>query len=146
TNWIVIIETPSRDTLLSSSTPWMVLMMSSSGLVTPVSISSGEAPRKVVVTLTMGSSTLGNWSTPISRKQNQPSTTNSRLIIVEKTGRLMQRSANANPLADGSLEEEGGECIGGSVMDRFSIEPPVWLERFPSLARLRRRTVWFGLR
>ena len=55
-----MLETPSRDTLLSSSTPSMVLMMSSMGLVTPVSTSSGDAPRSVLETVMMGSSTLGN--------------------------------------------------------------------------------------
>ena len=59
-NCTVICETPSSVTLLNSSMPWMVLMISSSGLVTLVSISSGDAPRSVVVTVMMGNSTFGN--------------------------------------------------------------------------------------
>ena len=84
-------------TLLNSSMPWTVLMISSSGLVTLVSISSGEAPRRVVVTVTIGSSTLGNWSTPMLLKENQPSTTRNSVSIVANTGRLMQRSAMPRP-------------------------------------------------
>ena len=57
---MVIEEMPSRETLLNSSMPWTVLIISSSGFVMLVSTSSGEAPRKVVVTVTIGSSMLGN--------------------------------------------------------------------------------------
>ena len=96
-NVTVICETPSVVTLLNSSMPWIVLMISSSGLVTLVSISSGDAPRNVVVTVMIGSSTLGNWSMPMLLKENQPSTTMNKLIIVAKTGRLMQRSARLTP-------------------------------------------------
>src|SRR5438093_10175503 len=98
-NCTVICDTPSVVTLPSSSMPWMVLMISSRGLVTLVSISSGEAPRRVVVTVMIGNSTLGNWSMPMSLNENQPSTTRKRLIIVANTGRLMQRSARPTPLA-----------------------------------------------
>src|SRR5882724_5806222 len=82
-------------------------MISSSGLVTLVSISSGDAPRKVVVTVTMGNSTFGNWSMPMSRKENQPSTTRKRLSMSAKTGRLMQRSAMPTPLRSGEGEGAG---------------------------------------
>src|SRR5437867_3032359 len=109
-NCTVICDTPSVVTLLSSSMLWMVLMISSSGLVTLVSISSGEAPRRVVVTVMTGNSTLGNWSMPMSFKQNQPSTTRNRLIIVANTGRLMQRSARPTPLAGG----RGGDGAGAA--------------------------------
>src|SRR6266511_1198217 len=107
TNWITICETPSVVTLLSSSMPWMVLMISSRGLVTLVSISSGDAPRSVAVTVTMGSSTFGNWSMPMSLNENQPSTTRKRLIIVANTGRLMQRSAMPTPLVVSGPEVDG---------------------------------------
>ena len=106
---MVMRETPSMVVLLSSSMPWTVLMISSSGLVTLVSISSGDAPRSVVVTVTMGSSTFGNWSTPMLRNENQPSTTKNRLIIVAKTGREMQRSAMPRPrVACADTSEAGG--------------------------------------
>src|SRR6185369_12825502 len=101
-------ETPSRVMLDNSSTPSIVLMISSSGLVTLVSISSGEAPRNVVVTVMIGSSTLGNWSIPMLLSENQPSTTMNRLIIVAKTGRLMQRSAMPTPLCSGTAAGGGG--------------------------------------
>src|ERR1051326_299302 len=91
-------DTPSVVTLLNSSMPWIVLMISSSGFVTLVSISSGDAPRNVVVTVMIGSSTLGNWSMPILLNENQTSTTMNKLIVVAKTGRLMQRSAMPTPL------------------------------------------------
>src|SRR5437667_7290863 len=95
----------------------MVLMISSSGLVTLVSISSGDAPRKVVVTVMMGNSTFGNWSMPMSRKENQPSTTRNRLSMSANTGRLMQRSAMARPLvsagAEGTCEVSAGFMNGG---------------------------------
>src|SRR6185369_17463435 len=84
-------------------------MISSSGLVTLVSISSGDAPRKVVVTVTIGNSTFGNWSMPISRNENQPSTTRNRFSMSANTGRLMQRSAMPTPLRSGEFGEAGSE-------------------------------------
>ena len=96
-NWAVMEDTPSRLEELSSSMPSTVLMISSIGWVMPVSISSGEAPRKVVLTVMMGSSTLGICSTPNSRKANHPTTINRRFSIVAKTGRRMQTSANPTP-------------------------------------------------
>src|SRR6266850_7851306 len=102
-------ETPSIVVLLNSSMPWTVLIISSSGLVTLVSISSGDAPRSVVVTLMIGSSTFGNWSMPMSLNENQPSTTRNKLIIVANTGRLMQMSARPMPLVT------AGSGVGGGV-------------------------------
>jgi hypothetical protein len=52
--------TPSTVRLESSSMPSIVLMISSIGLVTVVSISSGDAPGRLVVTVTLGMSTFGN--------------------------------------------------------------------------------------
>ena len=57
-------ETPSAEVERSSSIPLTVFTASSMRLVTWVSTSSGEAPRKVVVTVTVGKSTLGKKSTP----------------------------------------------------------------------------------
>ena len=57
-------EMPSAEVDRSSSMPETVLQTSSIRLVTCVSTSSGEAPRKTVVMVTMGSSTLGNRSMP----------------------------------------------------------------------------------
>ncbi len=59
-----ICEMPSLVVERNSSMPETVLMISSSGLVTLVSISSTLAPLSVVVTVTMASSTLGIKSTP----------------------------------------------------------------------------------
>src|SRR2546421_7146019 len=102
--------------------PWTVLMISSSGLVTLVSISSGDAPRKVVVTVMIGSSTLGNWSTPMLRKENHPRTTSRRLIMVAKTGRLMQRFASPIPLASSGTAGAGrsGALINQLERKRFA--------------------------
>ena len=58
-------EMPSLVVLRNSSMPEMVLTASSSTLVTPVSISSTLVPARVVVTVTMGRSTLGKRSTPM---------------------------------------------------------------------------------
>src|SRR5262245_16882559 len=89
-------------------------MISSNGFVTLVSISSGEAPRKVVVTVIIGSSTLGNWSMPMSLNENQPSTTRNTLIIVANTGRLMQRSAMPIPFS--SLAGGGPAGVGSAAL------------------------------
>ena len=110
-NWAVIDETPSRLEELNSSMPSTVLMISSMGCVTPVSISSGEAPRKVVLTVMIGSSTLGICSTPNSRNANQPTTTNKTLSIVAKTGRRMHTSASPTPVVD-SWDWDGALASG----------------------------------
>jgi len=58
------IETPSAERDRSSSMPLVVFTASSMRLVTWVSTSSGDAPRRVVVMVTTGMSTLGYKSTP----------------------------------------------------------------------------------
>ena len=63
-NWTVTTEIPSCVVDRSSSIPDTVLMMSSIGLVTVVSISSTPEPVRTVVTVQTGKSTLGNRSTP----------------------------------------------------------------------------------
>src|SRR5438552_464181 len=94
-------ETPSREVLESSSTPSIVLITSSSGLVMLVSTSSGDAPRNVVVTVTIGSST------------------SNRLIMVAKTGRLMQRSANPTPITSLAGGSALPLCSGGFSIGRL---------------------------
>ena len=64
TNCTMTSEMPSLVVDLSSSIPETVLMICSIGLVTLVSISSTLAPLSVVVTMTIGNSTLGSRSTP----------------------------------------------------------------------------------
>ena len=91
-NWTVTIETPSWVVDRSSSMPETVLMMSSIGLVTVVSISSTLAPGSTVVTVQTGKSTLGNRSTPSSLYETSPSTTGIATSTQVNTGRLMQRS------------------------------------------------------
>src|SRR5262249_9977689 len=131
TNCTVICDTPSVVTLLNSSMPWIVLMISSSGFVTLVSISSGEAPLNVVVTVMIGSSTLGNWSIPMSLKENQPSTTRNRLIIVANTGRRIQRSARPVPVRFGGAAA-GLLCISLRLAEgeRFAL-PVIHDHRHP---------------
>ena len=58
-------ETFSTLTERSVSRPGSVLSASSSGFVTLDSMVSGSAPGRMVVTVTMGNSTSGNWSTPM---------------------------------------------------------------------------------
>ncbi len=60
----VTTEMPSEETENSWSMPLMVLTASSILSVISVSISSGAAPTRTVVTLTSGKSTLGKRSTP----------------------------------------------------------------------------------
>ncbi len=63
-NWTVTVLIPSCVVDRISSMPETVLMMSSIGFVTVVSISSTPAPGRTVVTVQTGKSTLGNRSTP----------------------------------------------------------------------------------
>ena len=72
--------------------PETVLMMSSMGLVTVVSISSTLAPGSTVVTVQTGKSTSGNRSTPSSLYATTPRTTGIATSTQVNTGRLMQRS------------------------------------------------------
>ena len=57
-------ETPSDEVERSSSMPLIVLTASSILSVISVSISSGAAPGRRVVTTTVGKSTFGKRSTP----------------------------------------------------------------------------------
>src|SRR5271157_1884203 len=72
--------------------PETVLMMSSTGLLTVVSISSTLAPGSTVVTVHTGKSTLGKRSTPSSLYETSPITTGIATSTQVNTGRLMQRS------------------------------------------------------
>ena len=72
--------------------PETVLMMSSTGLLTVVSISSTLAPGSTVVTVHTGKSMLGKRSTPSSLYETSPSTTGIATSTQVNTGRLMQRS------------------------------------------------------
>ena len=63
-NRMETIEMPSDEIDWSSSMPLIVLTASSILSVTSVSISSGLAPTRTVVTVTRGKSTLGKRSTP----------------------------------------------------------------------------------
>ena len=56
-------DTPSVEIERSSSMPLMVLTASSILSVTSVSISCGDAPGSVVMTVTIGKSTFGKRST-----------------------------------------------------------------------------------
>lgn len=66
TNSTVTTETPSLLVELIVLTPLIVLTASSILSVTSMSMISGLAPLRRVVTLTMGKSTFGNRSTPMS--------------------------------------------------------------------------------
>ena len=62
--------------------------------VTVLSISSGEAPSRVVRTLMIGRSTSGNRSTPRRPYATAPTTTMARISMTAKTGRWTQTSAS----------------------------------------------------
>ena len=83
---------PSLVVERSSSIPEMVLTASSIILVTPVSISSTLVPERVVVTVTMGRSTLGKRSTPSRRYEASPSTSGAETSMTVKIGRRTQSS------------------------------------------------------
>ena len=85
-------DCPSMVEERSSSSPLMVLITSSMGLVIWLSISSGEAPGSRVVIVMVGRSTLGKMSTPSWTKEASPSTTMVAMIMVVKTGRRTKTS------------------------------------------------------
>src|SRR5688572_25868240 len=92
TNSTVICETSSRLTDLMVRTPSMPAMLSSSGCVTWDSITCGLAPLYTVRTETTGVSIFGYSRTVRRRNEMAPTRTMSRLITVERTGRLMESS------------------------------------------------------
>src|SRR5262249_60443372 len=89
----------------SLSIPETVLMMSSIGLVTEVSISSTLAPGSTVVTVQTGKSTSGKRSTPSSPYETSPRTTGIATRTQVKTGRLIQTS-------DSVMSDEGLVTVG----------------------------------
>ena len=70
--------------------PAAVLTASSIGFVTCDSISSGEAPRNEVVTVTIGISILGIKSTPSVRYEKKPRTRSRTVTIEARTGLRMK--------------------------------------------------------
>src|ERR1043165_5173479 len=89
-----MMDAPWTETERRLSMPSTVLTTSSIGCETSVSISSGDAPGKVVRTVTVGKSTAGNRSTPSLKKAAAPTTASDKTIIAAKTGRRIQTSAN----------------------------------------------------
>src|SRR5688572_30662583 len=85
---------PSIEVERSSSIPLMVFTASSIFSVTSVSISAGEAPGFMTVTVIVGKSTFGKRSTPKRKKEKAPMTTIDKINIVANTGRFTQTSAN----------------------------------------------------
>src|SRR5580765_2820719 len=80
--------------------PAMPLRAFSIGITTAVVISSGAAPGRRRLTLTVAGSAFGNKSTPRSRNEKIPSTTSDITSIVANTGRRTQSSESdiATPL------------------------------------------------
>ena len=93
-NVTTTIETPSLDVERSSSMPLIVLTAPSILSETSLSISSALEPGRVVVTTTIGKSTLGNWSRPSFPYAAPPSTTRTSMSTVAKTGRWIQTRAS----------------------------------------------------
>ena len=94
TNCTKTCETPSMDDDRSSSMPLIVFTASSTFCVISVSISSGDAPGLITVTVTVGKSIFGNRSNPNEKYENAPTVMSDRINIVANTGRLTQISAN----------------------------------------------------
>src|SRR5271157_86963 len=107
--------------------PETVLMMSSTGLLTVVSISSTLAPGSTVVTVHTGKSTLGKRSTPSSLYETSPSTTGIATSTQVNTGRLMQRSEIVMGIPGlGKLSVVSGQfvgCVESSMTHRFIHRP-----------------------
>ena len=84
---------PSVVWACSSSSPESVERASSIGITTWVVTSSGVAPGRRMLMLTVAGSALGKRSTPRSRKEKTPSVTRKAMSITAKTGRRTQSSA-----------------------------------------------------
>ena len=87
-----MLDSPSCELDSMWRTPSTVLTVSSIFLVTSRSTVSGDAPSYRVVTVTTGNSTSGNRSTFNDRYDVRPSTASAAIIMVAKTGCLMERS------------------------------------------------------
>src|SRR6185295_522069 len=87
-------ETPSVEVERNSSMPLMVLTTPSTLSVISVSISCGEAPGLITVTVMVGRSIFGNRSTPSDLYEKSPTTVRLKIIIVANTGRRTQISAS----------------------------------------------------
>ncbi len=117
-NCTVTIDIPSELTERIVSMPETVLITSSIGLVTEVSISSALAPGSVVVTVQTGKSTLGNRSTPRRKYDSIPSTTGEATSTQVKTGRRMQISEM--PIACDRIDENlAGRGVRGCAGRRW---------------------------
>ena len=118
------IDIPSELTERIASTPETVLITSSIGLVTEVSISSALAPGSVVVTAQTGKSTLGNRSTPSRKYDKIPSTTGEATSTQVKTGRRMQMSEMLIVTQSSSVRSD---CDPTSRRDRTAHGSCSWL-------------------
>src|SRR5262245_31865581 len=87
-------DTPSDELDRSSSMPLMVFTPSSILSVISVSTSSGAAPGRRVVTMTVGKSTFGKRSSPRRVKAKAPTTVRDRMMTVANTGRRTERAAS----------------------------------------------------
>src|SRR5687768_10325617 len=87
-------EDPIPEMDRSSWIPSTVFTASSILCETCASTSAGDAPGRVVRTLTVGRSTEGNRSTPRREYPTEPTTTKERINIEAKTGRLRHISAS----------------------------------------------------
>src|SRR4029450_11604802 len=83
---------PSVVITWSSSRPDSAAGGASSGITTCVVTSSGVAPGRRIVMLTVAGSALGKRSTPRSRKEKTPSVVRNATSITVNTGRLTQSS------------------------------------------------------
>ncbi len=85
-------ENPSVEVEITRFTPLMPETASSTRRVTSDSTSSGAAPGKTTPTLMKGKLTSGKRSMPRRPIETRPSTTKLMMIMVAKTGRLIDVS------------------------------------------------------
>src|SRR4029079_4287017 len=101
--------------------PETPLMASSMGSTTGVESAAGLAPGRRSWTLTVAGSAFGKRSTPRSRNENRPSTTNDITSIVAETGRRTQNSESTRPslFRDGDVRAIG-ERVDVGDRDRLA--------------------------
>jgi hypothetical protein len=83
---------PTVETVVKVRKPSIDIIWSSRGSETVLSITSGAAPCKDMLTVTTGKSTSGIWLTPIREKPTPPKTIKAAINIQANTGLRIETS------------------------------------------------------
>lgn len=111
------IELPAPEIDRSSSIPSTVFTSSSMISVIAASVSSGDAPGRLVRTLTVGRSTDGSRSTPRLKYPAAPTTHIERMSIAAKIGRWIHTSASFRMA---SSREQTASAVSQTFTPAFS--------------------------